>query len=136
MAHRLNWRMILEKDPQSSPQSSRVGLRPRRTTAQGISQRNVSSPNPRNIARQPYDAVIRPPASVPAAGPVASAAPTPALAKPGRWGGTCRAIILGLPGNATLSPIPGSPRRQRSDTNPPTKLVSRVLAAQSATPAP
>ena len=87
-----------------------------------------------NIARQPSSARIRPPASVPTAGP--SAMPT-ATAAVGHARALRRDVAgddLRLPGKAMLSPTPSITRSTSSETKPPTNPMSKVLAAHRITP--
>jgi hypothetical protein len=86
------------------------------------------------IGRHPSEARMRPPASVPAAGPSAIPVDTMALAIPLRSGGTCRAMIFDVPGKAMLSPTPSITRSTSSDTKPPTKPISNVDTAQTSSP--
>ena len=82
----------------------------------------------RTWRRHPMRATISPPASVPTAGPRAMPAATAALAVPRLSAGTWRAITLELPGKAMLSPTPSMMRNTSSETKPPTRPISNVLA--------
>jgi hypothetical protein len=109
---------------------------PRPSAIQGTSQTSDARPNTRNPARQPNWAIIKPPTSVPKAGPVARPAPTRPFAAPSFSGGRFSASSFDMQGKAPPSPSPSRKRSSRSSVNPLATPVSTVASDHSATDQP